>query len=124
MGSEAPPLTQHETDFAGGTPNVNASKTVCIDQIPKVIEAAREHLSIREKLQPLLDAGWFDGNTQAHRTIRGQSLRVGVVAKPNQDGSFDVYTIPGDVHGKVESVAEVFEFADKLEQAVEQADLN
>lgn len=103
---------------------MNASKTVCIDQIPKVIEAAREHLSIRKKLQPLLDAGWFDGTTQAHRTIRGQSLRVWVVAKPNQDGSFDVYTGPGDMHGRVESVAEVLEFADKLKQAIEQADLN
>lgn len=103
---------------------MNASKTVCIDQIPKVIAAAKESLFIRDKLQPLLDAGWVDLETQAHNTIRSQSPHVWVAAKPNQDGSFDIYSGPGGVRCKVKSVAEVLEFADKLKQAVEVADLN
>ena len=103
---------------------MNASKTVCTDQIPKVIEAAKERLSIREKLQPLLDAGWLEGETLAQYTIRRQSPRVWVTAEPNQDGGFDIYSGPGNVHCKVKSVAEVLEFADKLKQAVEVADLN
>ena len=103
---------------------MNASKTVCTDQIPKVIEAAKESLFIREQLQPLVDAGWFGAETMAHYRIRRQSPRVWVAAKPDPDGGFDVYTSPGDGHCKVESVAEVLEFADKLEKAVEQADLN
>ena len=103
---------------------MNASKTVCIDQIPKVIEAAKESLFIREQLQPLLDAGWSDWETQALCTIRTESPRVSVTARPSQDGSFTIYTGPGDVRCKVKSVAEVLEFAEKLKKAVEQADLN
>ncbi len=103
---------------------MNASKTVCTDQIPRVIEAAKESLFIRQQLQPLIDAGWFDGETMAHYTIRRRSPRVFVAAEPDQDGSFDVYTSPGDGHCKLQSVAEVLEFADKLKTAVEQADLN
>ena len=103
---------------------MNASKTVCTDQIPKVIEAAKESLFIRERLQPLLDAGWTDGEIWAHNTIRKQSPRVWVTAEPNQDGSFTILSGPGGVRCKVESVTEVLEFADKLKQAVEVADLN
>ena len=103
---------------------MNVFKTVCTDQIPKVIEAAKENLFVRQQLQPLLDAGWSDWETQALCTIRTQSPRVSVTARPNQDGSFTVYSNPGDVRCKVKSVAEVFEFADKLKKAVEQADLN
>ena len=103
---------------------MNASKTVCTDQIPRVIEAAKESLFIREQLQPLLDAGWTDFETHAHNAIRRQSPQVWVAATPHQDGSFTIYTGPGDVHCKVQSAAEVLEFADKLKQAVEQADLN
>ena len=103
---------------------MNASKTVCIDQIPKVIAAAKESRFIREQLQPLLDAGWVGFEPHAHNTIRRQSPHVWVQAKANQDGSFDIYSGPGDVHCKVKSVAEVLEFADKLKQAVEQVDLN
>jgi len=103
---------------------VNIFKTACTDQIPKVIEAAKEKLSIREKLQPLLDAGWLEGEAAAHYTIRRQPPRVWVTAEPNQDGSFTIYSGPGGVHCKVQSVAEVLEFAEKLEKAVEQADLN
>ena len=43
---------------------------------------------------------------------------------PKQDGSFTIYTGPGDVLCKVHSVAEVLEFANKLKHAVEVADLN
>ena len=103
---------------------MNAPKTVCTDQIPKVIEAAKENLFIRQQLQPLIDAGWFDGETMVHYTIRRQSPRVFVAAKPDQDGSFDVYTSPGNGHCKLQSVAEVIEFAEKLKKAVEVADLN
>ncbi len=103
---------------------MNASKTVCTDQIPKVIEAAKESRFIREQLQPLLDAGWSDWETQAHYSIRRQPPQVWVAAKPNQDGSFDIYSGLGDLHCKVKSAAEVLEFADKLKKAVEAADLN
>ena len=103
---------------------MSPSETVCTNQIPKVIEAAKESLFIREQLQPLLDAGWSDWETRALYTIRRESPRVWVTASPNQDGSFTIYTGPGDVLCKVKSVAEVFEFADELKQAVEQADLN
>lgn len=103
---------------------MNASKTVCIDQIPKVIAAAKESQFIREQLRPLLDAGWAGCETHAHHTIRERSPHVWVAAKPNQDGSFDIYSGPGAVYCKVKSVAEVLEFADKLKKAVEVADLN
>ena len=100
---------------------MNASK--CTDQIPKVIQAAKENLSIRERLRPLFDAGWSDSGTQAHSTIRKQQPRVWVAAGIDQDGSFIIYTGPFDVHCKAKSVAEVFEFAEKLKKAVEEADL-
>ena len=103
---------------------MNASKTVCIDQIPKVIAAAKESQFIREQLRPLLDAGWAGCETHAHNTIRERSPHVWVAAKPNQDGSFDIYSGPGAVYCKVKSVAEVLEFADKLKKAVEVSDLN
>ena len=103
---------------------MNPFKTVCTDQIPKVIEATKGSLFIREQLQPLLDAGWTDFETHAHSAIRRQSPQVWVAAKPNQDGSFTIYSGPGDVRCEVESVAEVLEFAEKLKKAVEVADLN
>ena len=82
---------------------MNASKTVCIDQIPKVIAAAKESQFIREQLRPLLDAGWAGCETHAHNTIRERSPHVWVAAKPNQDGSFDIYSGPGAVYCKVKS---------------------
>ena len=100
---------------------MTASK--CTDQIPRVIQAAKENLSKRAKLQPLFDAGWNDGDTLAHYTIREQSPRVWVAALVDQDGSFNISTGPFNVGCKVKSVAEVIEFADKLKKAVEEADL-
>ena len=100
---------------------MNASK--CIDQIPKVIQAAKDNLSARKKLQPLFDAGWGDGDTLANYTIREESPRVWVAANVDQDGTFNIFTGPSDVRCKVKSIAEVVEFAEKLKKAVEEADL-
>ena len=100
---------------------MNAPK--CTDQIPKVIQAAQENLSARKKLQPLFDAGWNDGDTLADYTIRNRPPRVWVAAKIDQDGSFEIFTGPSNVRCKVKSVAEVIEFAEELEKAVEEADL-
>ena len=102
---------------------MNPFKTACTDRFRGDRGREREPV-IREQLQPLLDAGWSDWETQALYTIRTESPRVSVTARPNQDGSFTIHTGPGDVRCKVKSVAEVLEFADELKKAVEQADLN
>ena len=53
---------------------MNASKTVCIDQIPKVIAAAKESLFIREQVAASTRR-WVGPiwETQAHNTIRSQN---------------------------------------------------
>lgn len=97
----------------------------CTDQIPKVIQAAKENLSARERLKPLIAAGWTreDGSPPlAVYHIRREFPAIWVSATAEQDGSFNIFTGPSGAC-RVKSVDEVLEFAEKLEKAVEEADL-
>ena len=99
------------------------ASTTCTDQIPKVIQAAKERMLIREKLRPLFDtAGWFDKITHAATQINTRSrVAVGVFVKEN--GGFEIVVSPGDVKCEVESITKAIEFTGKLRKAIEEADL-
>ena len=95
--------------------------TACIDQIPAVIQAAKDKVIAREKLQPLFKAGWVGQGDQASYDVRQEFPRVWVSVSVDKAGDFDVFT--PNTQCKVKSVAEVIEFAERLTKAVEEADL-